>query len=87
MIPYQIAGKSYEVVLSVSANPDISFSQWMKDNKFINDTNVIEGFTTLTFTSLRPVDNGSYSVILYNGIGNDSLNIDFNMIVYCEYTT
>ena len=47
-----------------------------------NITNISPGLTTMTFTSLTPYDNGSYSAIVFNDVGN--LTVYFDLMVLCE---
>lgn len=83
-MPTLTAGNfTYQVTLNISANPAISFTQWLRNGKdIINDTNISPGLDTMSFLNLLPADNGSYSAIVYNDVGNKT--VLFDMMVYCE---
>ena len=74
---------TYQVNLNISSHPDVSFATWLRNGvDIINDDHISPGLESMTFMSLMPKDNGTYSVIVYNRIGNTT--IPFNMMVLCE---
>ena len=84
-VPAQTAGKTHlEISLNISANPGISYTLWKRNGKdIVNDTHILPRPDKLTFTSLLPTDNGSYTAEVFNSVGN--LTIPFDVIVTSKF--